>query len=156
MLTLVVFSSKFSLLMLKKECAFWESYFLITTSTALSHWDIHKPNESQSKFGKAYRVSWLKSKKHSFRVSALEICLGLTMSSRYANPMSTLLFRVKYFCIGFQVFFLVMVLMVLEKDWQLMLARRDFRANFDSQGVVWICKQWNSWCDNTPCKLPIC
>ena len=156
MLTLVIFSSKFSILLLKEECAFWESYFLITTSTALSHWDIHKPNESQSKFGKAYRVSWLKSKEHPFRISALEICLGLTMSSRDADPMSTLLFRVKHFCIGFQVFFLVMVLMVLEKDWQLMLARRDLRANFDSQGVVWICKQWNCWCDNTLCKLPIC
>ena len=58
------------------------------------------------------------------------------MSSRDADPMSTLLFAVKYFRIGFQVFFLVMVLMVLEKDWQLMLARRDLRANFDSQGVV--------------------
>ena len=138
MLTLVIFSSKFSLLLLRKECAFWESYFLITTSTALSHWDIHKPNESQSKFGKAYRVSWLKSKEHPFRISALEICPGLTMSSR--DPMSALLFTVKYFCVDFQVFFLMMVLMVLEKDWQLMLGRRDLRANFDSQGVVWICK----------------
>ena len=114
MLTLVIFSSKFSLLLLRKECAFWENYFLITTSTALSHWDIHKPNESQSKFGKAYRVSWLKSKEHPFRISALEICLGLTMSSRDADPMSALLFMVKYFCIGSQVFFFVMVLMVLE------------------------------------------
>ena len=139
MLTLVIFSSKFSLLLLKKECAFWENYFLITTSTALSHWDIHKPNESQSKFGKAYRVSWLKSKEHPFRISALEICLGLTMSSR--DPMSSLLLRVKYFCVDFQVFFLMMVLMVLEKDWQLMLGHRDLRANFDSQGVVWICKR---------------
>ena len=135
MLTLVIFSSKFSILLLKEECAFWESYFLITTSTALSHWDIHKPNESQSKFGKAYRVSWLKSKEHPFRISALEICLGLTMSSRDADPMSTLLFAVKYFRISFQVFFLVMVLMVLEKDWQLMLARRNLWGNFDSQGV---------------------
>ena len=58
------------------------------------------------------------------------------MSSRDADPMSTLLFTVKYFRISFQVFFLVMVLMVLEKDWQVMLARRDLRANFDSQGVV--------------------
>ena len=139
MLTLVVFSSKFSLLLLKKECAFWESYFLITTSTALSHWDIHKPNESQSKFGKAYRVSWLKSKEHPFRISALEICLGLTMSSR--DLMSALLFTVKYLCVDFQVFFLMMVLMVLEKDWQLMLGCRDLRANFDSQRVVWICKR---------------
>ena len=141
MLTLVVFSSKFSLLLLKNESAFWESYFLITASTALSHWDIHKPNESQSKFGKAYRLSWLKAKEHPFRISALQICLGLTMSSRDADPMFALLLTVKYFCIVFQVFFFVMVLMVLEKDWQLMLARRDLRANFDSQGVVWICKQ---------------
>ena len=102
MLTLVVFPSKFSLLLLKKECSFWESYFLITTSTALSHWDIHKPNESQSKFGKAYWVSWLKSKEHPFRISALGICLGLTMSSRDADPKSTLLFRVKYFCMVFR------------------------------------------------------
>ena len=58
------------------------------------------------------------------------------MSSRDADPMFALLLTVKYFCIVFYVFFLVMVLMVLEKDWQLMLARRDRRANFDSQGVV--------------------
>ena len=97
---------------------------------------IHKPNESQRKFGKAYRVSWFKSKEHPFRISTLEICLGLTMSSRDADPMSALLITVKYFCRGFQVFFLVMLLMVLEKDWQLMLARRDLRENSDSQGVV--------------------
>ena len=58
------------------------------------------------------------------------------MSSKDADPMSTLLITVKYFCIGFQVFFLVMLLIVLEKNWQLMLARRDLRENFDSQGVV--------------------
>ena len=141
MLTVAIFSSKFSLLLLKKEPAFWESYFLITTSTALSHWDIHQSNEKGSKFGKAYRVSWFKSKEHPFRISALQICLGLTMSSRDADPMFALLLTVKYFCIVFQVLFLVMALMVLEKDWQLMLARRDLRANFDTQGNVWICKQ---------------
>ena len=73
----------------------------------------------------------LKSKEHPFRISALETCIGLTMSSRDADPMSAPLFMLKYFCICFQVFFLVMVLMVLEKDWQLMLARRDLRENFD-------------------------
>ena len=31
-------------------------------------------------------VSWLKSKEHSFRMSALEMCLGVTMSSRDADP----------------------------------------------------------------------
>ena len=58
------------------------------------------------------------------------------MSSRDADPMSALLFMVKYFCIGFQVFFFVMVLMVLENDWQRMLACRDLKASFYSQGVV--------------------
>ena len=106
---------------------------MITTSTALSHWDIHEPSQSQSKFANAYKVSWLKSKEHPFRISALEISLGLTICTSNADPMSTLLFTVKYFCIGFQVFFLVMMLMILEKDWQLMLARIDLRSNFDSQ-----------------------
>ena len=47
---------------------------------------IHEPNESQSKFGKTYRVSWLKLKEHYFRISALEMCLGVTMSFRDADP----------------------------------------------------------------------
>ena len=58
------------------------------------------------------------------------------MSSRDVDPMFALLLTVKYFCIVFQVLFLVMALMVLEKDWQLMLARRHLRENFDSQGNV--------------------
>ena len=39
----------------------------------------------QSKFGKTYRVSWLKPKEHPFKISALDICLGVTMSSRDAD-----------------------------------------------------------------------
>ena len=47
---------------------------------------IHKPYESQSKFGRTYWSSWLKPKEHPFRISALEICLGITMSPRDADP----------------------------------------------------------------------
>ena len=60
--------------------------FLITTSTT-SHVDIiPKPNDSQSKFGKTYRVSWVKPKEHLFRILALAICLGVSMGSRDADP----------------------------------------------------------------------
>ena len=47
---------------------------------------MQKPNESQSEFGKTYRVCWLKPKKHPFRISALDVCLGITMGSRDADP----------------------------------------------------------------------
>ena len=128
MLTLVIFSSKFSLLLFKKECGFWESYFFDNHKySIITHWDIRKPKESQSKFGKSYRVSWLKSKEHPFRISALGICLGLTMSSRDADPKSALLFTVKYFCMVFR---------------------------FSS--LWWCWSQSKFWRDNTPCKLPIC
>ena len=46
---------------------------------------IHKPNESKSKFGKTYRVSWDKLKEHPFKISTLELCPGVTMSLRDAD-----------------------------------------------------------------------
>ena len=35
---------------------------------------------------KTYRVSWLKPKEHHLKISALEICLVVTMSSMNADP----------------------------------------------------------------------
>ena len=47
-------------------------------------------------FGETYKVSWLKPKEHSFRISALGIGLSVTMSSRDADP-KLLFFRIKEF-----------------------------------------------------------
>ena len=44
-----------------------------------------KENESQSKLAN-YRVSCVKPKKHPFRISVLEICVGITLSSSNADP----------------------------------------------------------------------
>ena len=35
---------------------------------------------------RTYRVSWLKPKEYSFRILAIEMCLGVTMSFRDADP----------------------------------------------------------------------
>ena len=59
------------------------------------------------------KVSWHKSKEHISRILVLEICPGVTMVSKDADPKLLCSSEYKDFCIGFQVFLLVMVLVVL-------------------------------------------
>ena len=85
MLTLVIFLANFDSNCLK-SIVFWERYFFHSHKYNITfRYIIHKPNVRQSKFGKTYRVSWLKPKEHPFKISALDICLGVTMSSRDAD-----------------------------------------------------------------------
>ena len=60
-----------------------------------------------------YRVSWVKPKEYRFMISALEICLGVTLASRDTDPKLLCSSGHKDSCIVFQVFLLLMVLVVL-------------------------------------------